>query len=191
MKRTSWVIVSLALIASLLLLLPLTAQGTIVDGGTDCPYSDTGAHVWRSGGTDKANCLHGIIEHYYCVNCGKTLTEEYGELGDHIFGDYQKINPTCTQEGGTRRVCTVCGYVEEMWELTPLGHDWQEEDQVPTCTQAGYQRSRCARCGEKGQETILPALGHDWPDSGWVTSYGGISPLPALLRDERCDQYSG
>ena len=146
-----------------LLLLPLTAQATIVDDGTECPQAPTGSlyHDWQYASGQEPNCQHGWIETWRCANCGKTYTAEYGGTGDHVFGDYQTVNPTCTQEGGTVRVCSLCGYREELWEIAPLGHDYQLDQKDPTCTQDGYSRMVCSRCGDVIRESVLPAFGHD------------------------------
>lgn len=151
---------ALFLFLILLLALPLMAQATVVDDGTSCPASAAGGHFWQFVSSQEPNCRHGWIETYRCDLCGKTSTSEYGEPGDHQFGAYQRIEPTCTQYGGTRRVCAVCGFTEEMWEIEPLGHDWVESLQEPTCTQDGYRSSACSRCGERGQYTTISAKGH-------------------------------
>lgn len=114
-----------SLLTVLLLAVPLAALAAAVGDGTECPADPfgTATHDWELVSAQDANCMHGRIETYRCGNCGKTYTSEYGDTGEHSFGGLEMIEPTCTEYGGTRRVCFVCGYVEELWEREPLGHD--------------------------------------------------------------------
>ncbi|MBR3430447.1 MAG: DUF4214 domain-containing protein [Clostridia bacterium] len=187
MKRTILGLLALALLASLLVLLPMAAQATIPDTET-CPSDPSGGTHDYVVTFEEANCQHGLIERGTCSKCGKTYEFDYGQKGDHAFGDYEYFYPTCTEYGGTRRVCSVCGYVEELLEIEPLGH---EEVGVPakaaTCTETGLtEGSKCSRCGTvlTPQETI-PALGHD---PVIVQGYGATCTAAGLSEGSKCSR---
>ena len=101
---------TLLVITALLLMLALPARAMTVDDGTECPADPfgTASHNWQPESAQAPNCQHGWIETYRCANCNKTYTMAYGEKGEHSYGDYEQIEPTCTESGGTRRVCAVC-----------------------------------------------------------------------------------
>ena len=82
---------------------------------------------------------------------------------EHVFGDWTTVTePTCTEPGLQKRVCTVCGYTETE-AIDPLGHDLiAHEAQEPSCTEVGWAAyETCSRCDYSTYEEI-PALGHDY-----------------------------
>lgn len=84
----------------------------------------------------------------------------------HIVHDWQiaeVVEPTCSEGGYTRSVCTVCGEERIGGRTGPLGHDPAIEGAVePTDEAGGYTGDTvCKRCGEvlsTGRE--IPATSH-------------------------------
>ena len=87
----------------------------------------------------------------------KTVCEE------HSFGDWTvETEPTCTESGQQKRVCTVCGFTERE-ELAALGHDYAVIETVPpSCVEQGYTVYACTRCGDSYQDDFTHALGHSF-----------------------------
>lgn len=87
-------------------------------------------------------------------------------LEDHSDEVESVVEPTCTEEGYTNYVCTVCG---EKWVgayQQALGHNevW-DKAVAPTCTEVGWTRGKhCSRCNEVfiAQEEIPAA--HTWSE---------------------------
>ena len=87
--------------------------------------------------------------------------------------------PTCTAQGVTTHVCSVCGDTYEDAYTAALGHDWQTALVVPpTAETEGLRRYTCARCGAVREETIKKAN-----TAGWLMSwkYLRISRRPACI----------
>ena len=81
---------------------------------------------------------------------------------EHVFGDWETVTePTCTEPGLQKRVCTVCGFTETE-TLDPLGHDYVAAVTEPTCTEGGFTTCTCSRCGDTYTDGETAALGHDY-----------------------------
>ncbi len=67
--------------------------------------------------------------------------EIYKEIiSNHIFGDwFTYLEPTCTEKGISRRVCSICNGYEEK-DINALGHDWDSQKD-----ENGYYIQRCKR----------------------------------------------
>ena len=69
-----------------------------------------------------------------------TLTVKYNcSVDGHIFDDGTVTKePTCTESGSSRYVCSACDYVEARY-IAPLGHDWKPATcrSVKTCLREG------------------------------------------------------
>lgn len=102
-------------------------------------------------------------------NCTYTI------LGRCAFGQWAPVaEPTCTEEGIERRVCTECGN-EEVRYTNPLGHDFETEwtiEKAATCTEEGIKYHRCSRCSEVSDVTVIPIDNdaHEWGE--WVVTRG-------------------
>ncbi len=101
------------------------------------------------------------------VACNKEKGDVSPCADGHSFEQEIVTEPTCTETGMARRVCTVCDTVRED-ELPAAGHkagEWVVTLQ-PTCTEEGVRRADCITCGENISVELLPANGHtsvgDW-----------------------------
>ena len=102
----------------------------------------------------EANCTEaGYEAGIKCSDCGETVSglTEIAALGH----SYKEIvtEPTCTTDGFTTHVCSVCddSYVDAQVKAT--GHNWKDAD----CDEP----KTCSACGT----TEGDALGHNWKDA--------------------------
>ncbi len=108
-----------------------------------------------------------------CAICGEIVTEDIEAPGHTYEKEPIHVEPDCTHWGFDINACTVCGHVEKVNEINPLGHtayDEKDEDgeylstdreeTQPTCTKDGTRTWKCGRCGEAQSETVR-AHGHD------------------------------
>ena len=77
----------------------------------------------------------------------------------------QKTPATCTKEGYTLHVCTVCGHTFKDTYEDALGHketDWII-DEDPTCTKEGTKHTECERCGKNPLQTeTISKIDHNY-----------------------------
>lgn len=102
------------------------------------------------GFVDEDGSSYGTLKSY----CGKWLNGQY--IPQHLWGDEVHTDaPTCTQDGQTYQICTVCGE-KFVQETTPaLGHQFEEIERVEPADGAdGKIVYRCHRCGEQKEEII-------------------------------------
>lgn len=95
--------------------------------------------------TEKANALYDMTD----AACA------------HRFGEWQvTVAATCTKDGVSRRICSICGAVEEKSVPAP-GHKfgaWTTTKE-PTCTETGTEKRICTVCS-KEETRVIAALGH-------------------------------
>ena len=95
--------------------------------------------------TEKANALYDMTD----AACA------------HRFGEWQvTVAATCTKDGVSRRICSICGAVEEK-SVPTTGHKFGPWNvtAAATCTEDGSRTRTCSVCGAVETETIK-ALGH-------------------------------
>lgn len=80
---------------------------------------------------------------------------------DHVYGDAEWIEPTCTEQGYSKHVCTVCGEWYATDFVAPLEHSYQADIDQATCNEDGSVTYTCAACGDVYTE-VLPATGHTY-----------------------------
>ena len=95
--------------------------------------------------TEKANALYDMTD----AACA------------HRFGEWQvTVAATCTKDGVSRRICSICGAVEEK-SVPAAGHKFGEwtTTKEPTCTETGTEKRTCSVCS-KVETRVIAALGH-------------------------------
>ena len=95
--------------------------------------------------TEKANALYDMTD----AACA------------HRFGEWQvTVAATCTKDGVSRRICSICGAVEEK-SVPAAGHNFGAwtVTKAATCTESGISTRKCSVCGTE-EAMIVPALGH-------------------------------
>ena len=113
-----------------------------------------------------ASCYGPGIEDYWeCAGCGRIFADADGlqeidepvthPVLDHSFRD-TVTSPTCTAQGYTEHVCTVCGTTMTDSYTEPLGHSWGawKVTKAATTEAEGEQTRACSRCGETVTRTI-------------------------------------
>ncbi len=80
----------------------------------------------------------------------------------HIWNSTHTVPATCTNEGKTEIICTVCSAVIQSWVIPAKGHLNTREVIVSeaTCTEDGERYTICDDCGETVETVITPATGH-------------------------------
>lgn len=68
------------------------------------------------------------------------------------------VAPTCTDNGYTTKVCTICGYTENINATPANGHNYVTTVVAPTYTAAGYTLHKCSVCGYSYTDNPVPAL---------------------------------
>lgn len=79
----------------------------------------------------------------------------------HRFGEWKvTVAATCTKDGVSRRICSICGAVEEK-PVPATGHKFGEwtTAKKPTCTESGISTRKCSVCSTE-ETMIVPSLGH-------------------------------
>ena len=95
--------------------------------------------------TEKANALYDMTD----AACA------------HRFGEWQvTVAATCTKDGVSRRICSICGAVEEK-SVPATGHKFGEwtVTKAATCTESGISTRKCSVCSTE-ETMIVPSLGH-------------------------------
>lgn len=95
--------------------------------------------------TEKANALYDMTD----AACA------------HRFGEWKvTVAATCTKDGVSRRICSICGAVEEKSVPAP-GHKFGAwtTTKKPTCTETGTEKRICSVCS-KEETRVIAALGH-------------------------------
>ena len=116
-----------------------------------------------------------------------TDPREKSDCEEHVFGDWETVTePTCTEPGLRKRICTVCGYTETE-VLDPLGHDYAAVVTEPTCTEGGYTTYTCSRCGDTYTDDETAPLGHDFGDWAVTAQPTCTEPGVETRGCSRCD----
>lgn len=95
--------------------------------------------------TEKANALYDMTD----AACA------------HRFGEWKvTVAATCTKDGVSRRICSICGVVEEK-PVPATGHKFSAwtVTKAATCTKSGISTRKCSVCGTE-ETMIVPSLGH-------------------------------
>ena len=84
---------------------------------------------------------------------------------EHDFAKFT-TQPTCTENGYDKYVCTCGEFYEE--EIPSVGHQFDTSVTKPTCTTDGYTTYTCNVCAYTYQDNVIPATGHQYSD--WKTT---------------------
>ncbi len=100
-----------------------------------------------------------------CVAATLSACDLFGNGGcgsNHEFGKIVVVTePTCTEDGTGKKVCSVCGYEKSGFVLKSKGHDFGEKTvEEATCERQGKESKTCTVCGYK-EESIIPMKQHE------------------------------
>ena len=93
----------------------------------------------------------------------KTAAAE--EVCIHEYGEGIIHAPTCTAEGYTEYICTLCGasYKDDFTDRAE--HAYSEVVIEPTCTHEGYTTHFCTVCGYEYTDNYTAATGHTYQEA--------------------------
>ncbi len=108
-----------------------------------------------------ATCLEKGSRQRSCTVCQAQETEET-DLAGHTYHD-EVTAPSCTQEGFTTHICTVCEYIFVDTYTEMIAHTYGEwiESKPASWKEAGEQYRQCTGCTEQ-QTQALPKLPFNW-----------------------------
>lgn len=73
---------------------------------------------------------------------------------DHNWETVIKVAATCTENGSTAKICSLCNTEQDEEVIPALGHEWTETVKEATCTESGKRTKRCSVCGEASTEIL-------------------------------------
>ncbi len=124
--------------------------------------------------TEKANALYDMTD----AACA------------HRFGEWKvTVAATCTKDGVSRRICSICGAVEEK-SVPATGHKFGEwtTTKEPTCTESGISTRKCSVCGTE-ETMIVPSLGHSMTATAGKAATCTEAGNSAYWTCSRCHKY--
>lgn len=124
--------------------------------------------------TEKANALYDMTD----AACA------------HRFGEWQvTVASTCTKDGVSRRICSICGAVEEK-SVPATGHNFGAwtVTKAATCTESGISTRKCSVCGTE-ETMIVPSLGHSMTATAGKAATCTEAGNSAYWTCSRCHKY--
>lgn len=124
--------------------------------------------------TEKANALYDMTD----AACA------------HRFGEWQvTVAATCTKDGVSRRICSICGAVEEK-SVPATGHNFGAwtVTKAATCTESGISTRKCSVCGTE-ETMIVPSLGHSMTATAGKAATCTEAGNSAYWTCSRCHQF--
>lgn len=102
---------------------------------------------------------------------------------NHIWGDAQVTEPTCTAPGAITYVCSVCTFEKEEFTGEANGHTFTSISTMPGCEQGGASIHTCTQCGYVVETTISPT-GHRYQND--VCTVCGSAAPEGLVAQGGC-----
>ena len=124
--------------------------------------------------TEKANALYDMTD----AACA------------HRFGEWKvTVAATCTKDGVSRRICSICGVVEEK-PVPATGHKFSAwtVTKAATCNESGISTRKCSVCGTK-ETMIVPSLGHSMTATAGKAATCTEAGNSAYWTCSRCHKY--
>lgn len=124
--------------------------------------------------TEKANALYDMTD----AACA------------HRFGEWKvTVAATCTKDGVSRRICSICGAVEEK-PVPATGHNFGAwtVTKAATCTESGISTRKCSVCGTE-ETMIVPSLGHSMTATAGKAATCTEAGNSAYWTCSRCHKY--
>jgi len=109
----------------------------------------------------------GTQEQWEAIVIGDNNTEfTSANVYYHDYSDWTvRTEPTCTVNGETYRICSICGK-EETKLIYATGHSYTATVTEPTCTEQGYTTYTCTVCEDSYIFDKTKPLGHSYGD--WI-----------------------
>lgn len=106
----------------------------------------------------KAGCTENGEYLQACKYCGAERTYKKPPVG-HSFVTEETVNPTCTEPGYMRNVCSSCGELDVII-TSAKGHKTVKKNVAPTCENEGYTSEICGVCGFENKYDLTDPAGH-------------------------------
>ena len=142
-------------------------KGVITHTCPDCGYSynefvPAKGHKWTTAETVVADCEHGGYVLDECSGCHQQMKKDITPKLDCDETATVTKEPTCTENGVTTYVCSMCG-TEREEAIAKLAHEYEETVVEPGCESVGYTRHTCVNgCNSSYTDTEVAATGHSW-----------------------------
>lgn len=107
------------------------------------------------------HCVVDGLERDNCDICDETRNVVLPAIGEHMWYETSRTEPTCTSVGKIYYACENCNMTKAE-NIQELGHDYvviEENSLAATCTEPGYNYQTCQRCSAT-QKVTIPAAGH-------------------------------
>lgn len=98
------------------------------------------------------------------LNEGKATISVTCPSHTYVFKD--RVEPSCSTEGATNYVCTICSHVYSV-TIDKTAHSYSSTKQIvreASCEISGIKAYVCEFCGELKDQEIIPALQHQYDD---------------------------
>jgi uncharacterized repeat protein (TIGR02543 family) len=156
-------------------------------------------HTWGQGViTVEATKTSNGIKDYTCEKCGESKSEIIPTQSDSSHEhDYVKIavvEPTCTNDGYSQWVCSICNDTYQDDVVLATAHDYsiKIENQIPTCTGNGLTRWYCSNCDAYREEKV-PRTNHNYftiENEASCTAVGSTTYICANCGDTYTSMYT-
>lgn len=144
----------------------------LVGSNTGLAYADAcpsgGEHEYAGELKYQATDETDGLQEFTCLKCGDTYERVIPATGHHWGEWIVEVEPTCTSQGYSYRVCTAYSgsphYEEKILDrLSATGeHSYVvASERAATCIESGYREYRCQVCGATYDEEIAQS-GHAW-----------------------------
>jgi hypothetical protein len=130
-----------------------------------------------------ATCTESGVDVYHCnaEDCGAYFGVEMPKV-DHDFevSEADSVDGTCTEDGKTVYICSVCGYPKEEVVTAP-GHKYDDGvvTTAATCTTDGIKTYTCKTC-QYAYEDVIAATGHNIVDNVCTKCNFAEKPIDAI-----------
>ncbi len=167
---------------------PTCEESVICDVCNEVVKPATGHNY--NGSVTNPTCGTGGYTTYSCENCSNEYTGDFTEptymhtyehacdTSCNICGENRVIQheyeteviiPTCTEDGCTTHICTVCGNTYFSDEIPALGHEYTYVVKEAICIEEGYTTYTCENCGHTYVDNYTDATGVHIYENGICT----------------------
>ena len=137
-------------------------------GINDCEPGEPAPINYHEVPQEVALNLGKVIDSGEVLSITKELLYDYVELTPHDFEATVVTEATCTEDGESHEVCTICGLDNGTGIIPATGHVSETEvTEGTTCTEGVTTVTICAVCGEElGTETVTGEHNYgDWTET--------------------------
>lgn len=105
----------------------------------------------------------GLLTLCFIALGGRCNVVAYAQACDHQY-ETVTIDATCTEQGYTESICTLCGDCYQDCYTEATGHRFADIVVSPTCTEQGFTAHLCLDCGYQFTSHYTDPVGHQLTD---------------------------